>query len=77
MSSIYRAPELPWDDGQDGRRLWAIGAILFAIIFVVGVVVPFIDLPNKDRSELEELPPQLAKVIERKKKGRAKAGTET
>lgn len=68
VSSI-NAPsvELPWSNGQDSRRLQAILAILLALVFVAGVLVPYIDLPEKEREEAAALPPHLAKIIERKK----------
>ena len=34
MSSIYRTPELPWTDGEDGRRLWMILGVLLALMLL-------------------------------------------
>lgn len=67
-SSAYHSPELPWSSGQDSSRLKAILAVLMAIVFIVGVVVPYVELPEPERQTLTELPPQLAKIIERKQK---------
>ncbi len=66
--SQYRPPELPWSDSGDGRRFRAFLWVLLLIVLVSSIAVPLINLPQKDRSELEKLPPQLAKIIERKKK---------
>jgi len=66
--SQYRPPELPWSDSGDGRRFRAFLWVLLLIVLVTSIAVPLINLPEKDRSELEKIPPQLAKMIERKKK---------
>ena len=72
MTVYYRAPELPWSDGGQQQRFFGIllGLVLFVVM--VGVAIPMIELPAKDRKELEQLPPQLAKVLERKKKEKPK-----
>ena len=56
--------DLPWDNLRKDRRAlkkWLIGC--FAIIFVFGVAMPWLPLPEIERSELEELPPQLARIV--------------
>jgi periplasmic protein TonB len=61
----YR-PMLPWSDSGE-KRFVPILTIALALVIALGVVVPFIDVPPPDRKELEKLPPQLAKLIEKKK----------
>lgn len=73
MTVYYRAPELPWNDGGQQNRFLTILLGLLLFVVLVGVAVPLIELPAKDRKELEQLPPQLARVIERKKKRAAEA----
>lgn len=72
MTVYYRAPELPWNDGGQQQRFFGILAGLLLLVAVVGIAIPMIELPAKDRKELEQLPPQLAKVLERKKKEKPK-----
>ena len=61
--------DLPWDTGRADRRSlksW-LGACL-AITLVFGVAIPWIQLPEVEREELEELPPQLARIVLEKPK---------
>lgn len=66
MTQVY-IPRLPWDDLSDKKRFFPILVGFLAITLLVGLWIPFISVPKPDRFELEKLPPQLAKVIERKK----------
>jgi len=67
MTVYYRTPQLPWSDGGDQHRFIPILVGFLLFVMVVGIIIPFMDVPQLDRKELEKLPPQLAKVIERKK----------
>ncbi|WP_250658399.1 AgmX/PglI C-terminal domain-containing protein [Alkalimarinus coralli] len=69
--SQYYADQLvlPWSRvAHESRRYWIIVFLLFALILPIAFVIPTIELPEKDRAQLEALPPQLAKVIIEKKK---------
>lgn len=67
MTLYYRPPQLPWSDRQDRRRFVPIVSVLLALVLVIGIAVPLIELPEPDRKTLEQLPPQLARVLERQK----------
>ena len=68
MSSLtFRSTQLPWSNSQQENLFNKILIILLMLTLVLGVVVPNISLPELKREKLEKLPPQLAKVIKRKK----------
>ena len=68
MSTLtYRTPELPWSNNKQGELFRNILLVFLTATLVLGVVVPNISLPEIKREKLEKLPPQLAKVIKRKK----------
>ena len=72
MTTMLMAPgpvlQLPWsattEDDQRFRKYILIALLLFVI---VGVIVPLLPVPEIEREELEEIPPQLAKIILEKK----------
>ncbi len=64
---------LPWSKvSNESKRYWGIVLLLFVLVSPLAFIIPNIDLPEKDRSQLEALPPQLAKVIIKKKKAEVK-----
>lgn len=68
MSSLtYRTPQLPWAEGKQEHLFKVILLSLLVLIMALGIVVPNISLPEIQREKAEKLPPQLAKVIKRKK----------
>lgn len=61
--------DLPWDNLRKDRRTlrkWLISTL--ALIFVCGSVMPWLSVPEVEREELEELPPQLARIVMEKPK---------
>jgi periplasmic protein TonB len=55
---------LPWDLARDDQRRfkrWL--TVCLVVVSVSGVVVPWIDLPEPTREELESLPPRLARIV--------------
>ena len=60
----YREYELPWtnSDGQE-RKFRRLLAIVFAAMFVLGVVWPWIPTPAVDPNQIEEIPPRIAKLL--------------
>lgn len=70
MSSRYADNlGLPWSHvAEESTRFWLILCVVFALALPVALIIPGINLPEKERAQLEALPPQLAKVILEKKK---------
>lgn len=58
---------LPWDDTRSRKRFYPILLGLLLLVVAVGSYIPLVELPEPDRQALEKLPPQLARVIAKKK----------
>ncbi|KZY28506.1 hypothetical protein A3752_05445 [Oleiphilus sp. HI0081] len=54
-------------EAGESERLGKITAAVIPVFLAIAVYVSWVDLPEQDREELEALPPQLAKVILKKK----------
>jgi hypothetical protein len=55
---------LPWDlNRQDSKNFKRWLTIVLAVIVLCGIVIPMLPVPEVDRQELEELPPQLARIM--------------
>jgi len=55
---------LPWEHARpDRQRLKYWLTICLSVVLVTGVVMPWLTLPEVERQELEELPPQLARIV--------------
>jgi protein TonB len=68
VSSItYRTPALPWAEGQQEHLFKVILLLLLILTLALGVLIPNISLPEIQRDKAEKLPPQLARVLKRKK----------
>ncbi|NKB99212.1 MAG: AgmX/PglI C-terminal domain-containing protein [Pseudomonadales bacterium] len=55
---------LPWENATNDRiifKKWLSGSLAF--VLAVGLVMPWLVLPEIERAELEELPPQLARIV--------------
>jgi len=69
MSAVaitFQMPEfnLPWDLNRADRRnfnRWL--TIMLVLIVTFGLAIPWLPVPEVDREELEELPPQLARIM--------------
>lgn len=71
MSAAAALPTfgMPWDVvRQDVRRFktWLIGAL--ALVLCVGLIMPWLSVPEIDRAEKEALPPALARILMEKPK---------
>jgi protein TonB len=55
---------LPWDASRpDAKRFRRWLVVCFLVVGVGGVVMPLLPVPEVDREEMEELPPQLARIM--------------
>jgi TonB family protein len=65
VSVAYRhSAQLPWSTlDKDERRFYLIAVIVLFISLLLGMLVPMIDLPPKERFKKQSLPPRLAKLI--------------
>jgi len=55
---------LPWDTGRpDAQRFraWLVACLL--LVAIGGIVLPLLPAPQVERQELEQLPPQLARIV--------------
>ena len=54
---------LPWNTSADEQtfRRWL--RVTLLVVFVVGTVTPWLPVPEIERDKLEELPPQLARIM--------------
>ena len=56
--------DLPWvTSAEEQRRFRSILSVIFSLILLFGIVIPFIHLPEIQREQLEQLPPQLARLL--------------
>lgn len=66
MARLIAAPNLllPWSStDEDDRQFWKIFRYLIIPAVIISIAIPFINVPEPKREELEKLPPQLAKVV--------------
>jgi protein TonB len=70
MSAAYALPvESPWRlADQDERRFDRIVLVMIIIFTLSGIIVPFLPVPEIERSKVEALPPRFAKLLIEKKK---------
>ena len=66
MTTLLVLPQfsLPWDQNRpDSKtfRKWLASMLLVIVVF--GIAIPLAPVPEVDRKELEELPPQLARIM--------------
>lgn len=55
---------LPWSIGEaESRRLRKLVSICLLAILAFGLIIPMLPLPEVEREALEELPPQLARIV--------------
>ena len=66
MSVQVHVPQLalPWEQGRsDSQVLKKWMSLCLGLVLVFGVAMPWLTLPEVEREELEELPPQLARLV--------------
>ena len=61
---FYREYELPWtsSSGQE-RKFQRLLGLVFLIVFVLGIVWPFIPTPEPDPMDVMEIPPRIAQLL--------------
>lgn len=65
MTQSNSTPQLPWNNGEEGKLLTRLLWAGLLIVLVLSVLIIRVQLPEPDRQTLEKLPPQLARVLER------------
>jgi len=66
VATVLMTPnlQLPWSSTiEDDRRFWRIVGLLLIPFFIISIIIPLIEVPEPEREKLEELPPQLARVV--------------
>lgn len=64
--TTFYIPEfnLPWDlNRQDRKNLRKWLTVFMVVILTAGIAIPWLPVPEVDRQELEQLPPQLARIM--------------
>lgn len=65
MANQY-GTRLPWSEERGDRLRFGVVITLLAVVFVIPALwIPGVELPQPDRAELEVLPPQLARLMEK------------
>ena len=65
LNPYYRSFELAWEpDPDDQRRFRGLMLIGLAVVLVLGLVLPNINLPKRTRTAQEAVPPQLARLMQ-------------
>ena len=61
---FYREYDLPWTSGKEQeRRFKRILGIVFLVGAILGIVWPFIPVPEPDPYEVVEIPPRIAQLM--------------
>lgn len=61
---FYREYELPWTSGKgQERRFRRLLGVTFLAALLIGVVWPFIPVPEPDPTEIIEIPPRIAQLM--------------
>ena len=61
---FYREYDLPWTTGQgQERKFRRMLGIIFLICAVLGLLWPFIPVPEPDPYDVEEIPPRIAQLL--------------
>ncbi len=64
-TAVYFDSKLPWESAQqENSKFTIISVVILAITLVFAVVFSVTELPEVPRAEQEQLPPQLARIIQ-------------
>ena len=73
MTVYYHSNVLPWATVPEEQRIFRkIISIILIPFFVIGLVIPLIHLPEKDRFHEQDIPPRFAQLILEKQKPKPK-----
>lgn len=65
----YSTPSLPWDRASEEEKLFRKMIAVFTVVFLIMVfIIPTIPVPEKQREQVEKIPPRLAKLVMEKQK---------
>ena len=60
----FRKPTLPWSNSADDeKRFQRIARIVLILVLLLGIVMPFLPLPQRERIEAQPLPAPMAKLL--------------
>ena len=61
---FYREYDLPWTSGADQeRKFQRLLGRTFLVVAILGLVWPFLPVPEPDPYEIEEIPPRIAQLL--------------
>lgn len=64
VTHYYNSPTLPWTiSEEDEQRFRRILKRILLVCLVISLIMPWLPVPQIDRSQVEELPPHFAKLI--------------
>jgi TonB family protein len=66
--NTWDEPFLPWVESANDRRFKKILLASIMVATILGLIVPFLPVPEPERKELKDVAPRLAKLILEKKK---------
>ena len=66
--TYWQDPILPWSETDNDQRFAKILRFVLILSIIVGLTIPFLPVPEKEKKKLEQVSPRLAKLIIEKKK---------
>lgn len=67
-SPTWQEPFLPWVESENDRRFKRILRNTLLLFVVLGLIIPFLPVPEVEQKELQEVAPRLARLILEKQK---------
>ena len=64
MSVAYMTPQLPWEiPEEEQRRFRRILLLILGLFLFLGLVMPWLPVPEDDREKAVEVPPRIARLV--------------
>lgn len=64
MSVAYMTPQLPWEiPEEEQRRFRRILLLILGLFLFLGLVMPWLPVPEDDREKTVEVPPRIARLV--------------